>query len=718
MFRISISILLSCIVFSLSNMAIADYYKVSNSGKVLPASATLGTGSNDWGCTWDSRAGLLWEIKTTSGTRSQDTSYKWSESSGFVSTVNRSNLCGNSSWRMPTKTELESLIYCPAGKSTNWVENFRCISYQNDGVDPQISPNAFPNTAKSSSYWTSDNYPNIANTAYFVNFYTGDSDFTTQFDLNKIRLVLPVSGLDTSTGSAIGTSNSTTPTTSNGATTTTPTTVDPSACFSFIPGGPCVNLGSTSITTPTNKPPVAAFIATANGLSIDLDGSTSTDSDGSINSYEWTIALTGQTTLTATGIKPASIKVAKAGTYTVTLKVTDNSGKTNNTNSKSQSVVVSDSVIANAKPVANITYKLSPQDGILSATGSVIVSLDATGSSDSDGQIKSYSWSDNINQSSGESKATFTYKDAATYRVTLTVTDDKGATNSTVQSITIGPKIVPVVEKASTKDFFKISMTGDVLPDSATIADKNFTANDWVCTYDSRTNLIWQVVTIEQTLNTTVDGLTQSFNAQNACGVTDWHAPGSDELRSLIMCSSGLPQLWNKVATGCEGTYTSPTVDVSFFPNTTSGPYSSTTFYSKKLEKGRSDNVWFVDFSDGSSGFVSKTKANTIRLVSGAQVFDYLNNPTANYDDSTRLLVIDSILSTDGKLYHFELERNDYWQFTVKSRYVITGGQANIAKFVGANIEIERVYAMDRVFKNVIMVYDPVNFTYSLKGGS
>ncbi len=883
MFKISISILLGWIMFSFSSVAISDYYKVSNSGKVLPASATLGTGANDWACTWDSRGGLLWEIKTTSGTRSLDNSYKWSESSNYAGTVNRTGLCGNSSWRMPTKTELESIVYCPTGKSNNWVENFQCNGYARDGADPQINPDAFPNTAKSSSYWTSENYPEITNTAYFVNFYTGGSDFTTQFEPNKIRLVLTASGMDTSTGSAIGkiTNTSTTPLTSSSS--TVPNTTDPSACVSFLPGAPCVNLGNE------NKPPVAGFIATSKGLSIDLDGSSSVDSDGSIKSYEWSIETAGQTTLTATGVKPSTINVPKAATYTVTLKVTDNSGKSNNTDSKSQTVIVSDS--ANAKPIAKISYTLLPQDGLLAdtdgvtvslsakdssdtdgqiksyawvdsinqnaegdsakfiyqeagtykitltvtddkgatnsaeqaitigtknlppvakisstfspqdamlpATGGVTVSVNAKGSSDADGQIKSYSWVDSLNQKAEGDTAKFIYQEAGTYKITLTVTDDKGATKSAVQTITIGTKNSPIAgftmspnggsapltvaldatsskdgsggsnitkyewktsdnqivtptktpsllftsagtftvtlnitdskgatssktlsitvdPKSSAKDFFKISMTGDVLPDSATIADKNFTDNDWVCTYDSRTNLIWQVATIDQAPSSTADGLAQSFNTRNACGVTDWHAPSSNELRSLIMCSSGLPQKWNSLATGCEGKFTSPTVDVNFFPNTASGAYSSTTA-AKKLENDRFNKVWFADFSNGSSGFVSKTKANSIRLVGNALMFEYLNNPSASYDDSTHLVVIDAILDTDGTLYHIELEADDNWQFTVKSKYAITEGQANIAKFVRGNIEIQRVYAFDLIFKNVILAYDPVKLIYSLQ---
>lgn len=54
-----------------------SFTKISNSGAALPASATLGAGANDWACTYDNVTGLMWEVKTASGRRSQDHTYTW-----------------------------------------------------------------------------------------------------------------------------------------------------------------------------------------------------------------------------------------------------------------------------------------------------------------------------------------------------------------------------------------------------------------------------------------------------------------------------------------------------------------------------------------------------------------------------------------------------------------------------------------------------------------
>ncbi len=66
-----------------------------------------------------------------------------------------------------------------------------------------------------------------------------------------------------------------------------------------------------------NEPPVADFTATCVELSCDLDGSVSTDPDGSVATYQWSIGGTGAT---------AHQDFAAAGGHQVTLTVTDNEG--------------------------------------------------------------------------------------------------------------------------------------------------------------------------------------------------------------------------------------------------------------------------------------------------------------------------------------------------------------------------------------------------------
>ena len=83
------------------------------------------------------------------------------------------------------------------------------------------------------------------------------------------------------------------------------------------------SVSHTVTVTAPNQAPTAAFVSTTAGLTASLDGSTSSDSDGSVASYAWTFgdggSATGATTSHAYGA---------AGTYQVTLTVTDNGGLT------------------------------------------------------------------------------------------------------------------------------------------------------------------------------------------------------------------------------------------------------------------------------------------------------------------------------------------------------------------------------------------------------
>ncbi|MTI88828.1 MAG: PKD domain-containing protein [Balneolaceae bacterium] len=93
------------------------------------------------------------------------------------------------------------------------------------------------------------------------------------------------------------------------------------------------------------------------------------------------------------------------------------------------------SVPSNADPVAQIN---GPYSG---NTGSSI-SFSSAGSSDSDGTIASYQWDFGDGGSSNQANPSHTYSTANTYTVTLTVTDDDGATDQASTTATITDPVV------------------------------------------------------------------------------------------------------------------------------------------------------------------------------------------------------------------------------------------------------------------------------------
>ncbi|PSP37296.1 hypothetical protein BRC71_09945 [Halobacteriales archaeon QH_7_65_31] len=179
---------------------------------------------------------------------------------------------------------------------------------------------------------------------------------------------------------------------------------------------------TTSTSYEVNSPPTADFDYDPSSPTTDdtvsFDGSLSSDSDGSIDSYEWDF---GDGT-TATGQTPTH-SYDDDGSYTVSLIVTDDDGATDST---TQTISVS-----NAPPTADVTATPDP------AQTNKQITFDAGGSSDSDGSIDSYEWDFGDGTTATGPTPTHSYSDSGSYDVTLTVTDDDDSTDSTTYTVTV-----------------------------------------------------------------------------------------------------------------------------------------------------------------------------------------------------------------------------------------------------------------------------------------
>ncbi|MGO4833699.1 PKD domain-containing protein, partial [Rhizobiaceae sp. 2RAB30] len=157
-----------------------------------------------------------------------------------------------------------------------------------------------------------------------------------------------------------------------------------------------------------------------------FDGSVSRDPDGSILSYRWDF---GDGTRAA-GIGATHVYRA-AGTYRVTLTVTDDSGRPNGETSSSFDVAVTNK--DNRPPDVRV-------GGDRSAFVDEIVDFDATGTVDSDGSIVSVHWDFGDGARASGFLARHAYRTPGRYTVHVLVGDDsgrRGATNEGTFTVTV-----------------------------------------------------------------------------------------------------------------------------------------------------------------------------------------------------------------------------------------------------------------------------------------
>lgn len=222
--------------------------------------------------------------------------------------------------------------------------------------------------------------------------------------------------------------------------------------------------GSSSSSGGGNSPPVAnAGLAQAvgPGVVVTLNGTGSTDSDGSIASYSWTQTAGSAVTLSSANVAQPTFTApspAAATTLTFSLVVTDNRGAA----SAASTVNISVSALpANIPPTALAGLGQTVNAG-------VTVRLNGSASFDPDGSIASYAWTQTAGPAvtlanAAAAQTTFTAPSpatATTLTFALVVTDNRGtASPAHSVNVTVNPVIPGNVNIAGKVRFERVGFT-------------------------------------------------------------------------------------------------------------------------------------------------------------------------------------------------------------------------------------------------------------------
>ncbi len=208
--------------------------------------------------------------------------------------------------------------------------------------------------------------------------------------------------------------------------------------------------------------------------------------------------------------------------------------------------------------------------------------------------------------------------------------------SNNLQGLTFGNYVIAT--EVLTKGYSKISNTGNILLNTAALGSG---ADEWACTKDNKTGLMWEVKTTDGGLRdkdklytnytsgypkcdyfvtgsppcdnitskygaiTNTDGFIKAVNAQNLCGVSNWRLPVANEVKTLIFCSDG--NYYDGYCTNYQHA-----INEKYFPNINSDFFWLDSIYD---QRSNASFIWKILFGVGYDGQSVRENKYFVMLV-------------------------------------------------------------------------------------------------------